>query len=386
MFQYRGEIPASKSLMNRALVIQSYEPSIQLLGSSQCMDVVHMQKSLSGLGRSSELDAGEGGTTFRFLVLRLSRMGKSFFLKAHPKLLARPQDELLRIAEQFGFSIKKQKDGFNIEGQGWKEPKNNLTVDRGLSSQFLSAVLLNAWDLDFLLKIKSMGGAKSEGYLQMTIEMLRDFGMSIEDQDSQIIIPPYQKPKVQNYRVESDVSSAFSVAAAGALYGSVELLNFPFKSLQPDIEFLTILKNMGAIVERMGNDLSVKKALQLKAVNVNLENCPDLFPVLSVLCAKASGVSHLYGAPHLVHKESNRIAQVSELFNLIGIQHESRPDGMIIYGGSIETKNQTTYSPAQDHRMAMAAGLLRLGGVPLQILTPEVVDKSFPEYWQVLGL
>ncbi|HPI39289.1 MAG TPA: 3-phosphoshikimate 1-carboxyvinyltransferase [Pseudobdellovibrionaceae bacterium] len=388
MFQYKGEISASKSLMNRALIVQSYEPKIELFGSSDCSDVLYMKQALKEISNKNIMDAGEGGTTFRFLVLRASRLNQKTTIQAHPKLLSRPQQELIQIANQLGVLIEIKNNSFVIQSSGWKPPKEELVVERGVSSQFLSGVMLNTWDLNFPLKIHWKGERRSEGYLRMTLEMLRHMGLIYIEKGEKIIVEPYQKPKIQAYRVESDVSSAFSVAAAGALFGRVELLNFPFKSLQPDIEFIKILADMGVNLFQKETSLVVEKAVNLKSIDVNLQNCPDLFPVLSVLCAQADGVSRLYGAPHLVHKESNRIELVSQLLRSVGVQHQCHFDGMTIYGEKkLRNINSEIYfNPAQDHRMAMAAGLFRLSGLPLNIQTPEVVDKSFPEFWKILGL
>ncbi|RYZ87290.1 MAG: 3-phosphoshikimate 1-carboxyvinyltransferase, partial [Proteobacteria bacterium] len=101
-FSFAGTIPASKSLMNRALIAQSYFPKLQLQGESVCDDVVHLRESLRELHRANVFDCGEGGTTLRFLAFRLSRIPGSYLLKARPSLLRRPQLEIKNILHQLG--------------------------------------------------------------------------------------------------------------------------------------------------------------------------------------------------------------------------------------------------------------------------------------------
>jgi 3-phosphoshikimate 1-carboxyvinyltransferase len=125
----------------------------------------------------------------------------------------------------------------------------------------------------------------------------------------------------------------------------------------------------------------------MKSVDWDLFQSPDLFPVLAVVCSWANGVSKLYGAPHLALKESNRIQKVADLFNLLGVQHEILEDGMIIHGNPHQTlKKKIVFNPDQDHRMVMAAALMKLKGHDITVEHPEAINKSFPEFWGMIGI
>lgn len=385
-FRFSGAIPASKSLMNRALIAQSYEPRLRLQGESRSEDVVHLQKSLKSFHRKKVFNCGDGGTTLRFLALRVSREPGHFILKGSARLLKRPQQELAHVLSQLGVQVKFHSRHLEIISQGWREPRRVLRVNAKDSSQFLSALILNAWGLPFDLRVRPRGRITSESYFAMTVQQLKELGLRVSKKGSELRIPRNQKPQRRNYRVESDLSSCFSVAAFAAVSGSAVMKDFPRRSLQPDFAFVNILKQMGAQTELTKNQLRIQ-ARSLKPLRVNLQNSPDLFPVLAVLCAFAKGRSTLYGAPQLVHKESNRIIKTQELLRKAGFQSELRRDGLVIHGAGAKTKTTSfTFDPDKDHRLAMAAGLLKFYGWKIKIKNGDVVKKSFPEFWSSVGV
>jgi 3-phosphoshikimate 1-carboxyvinyltransferase len=387
VFKFKGRIPASKSLMNRALIAQSFEPRLKLLGDSSCDDVVHMKASLKKLGQRTVFDCGEGGTTLRFMAFRISRMPGSFLLKGTPRLLSRPQTEIRSILHQLGVQVSFEKKGIRIVSSGWRAPVKAVAVSAKDSSQFLSALFLNAWNLDFDLKIKVSGAITSAGYFEMTLQLLQEMGLKYSRRGSIFTIPRGQKIKLKRYSVESDLSSLFSVAAFAAVSGQATFQDFPAKSLQPDLAFTGILKKMGVVESRKTGQLAVKAPKTLKAVKANLQNSPDLFPVLAALCSFAKGRSVLYGAPQLAVKESNRIEKTAELLKKAGVRVKERKDGMEIEGrgASVQAK-RFRFDPDKDHRLAFAAALLKYFGEEIQILDPDVVRKSFPEFWKYVGV
>lgn len=384
-FQFKGEIPGSKSVFNRALIVQSYFPSFELQGFADCDDVRFMREGLKGLQSSSRIDCGEGGTTFRFMALRASRIPGVHRLKATARLLQRPQSGLLDLLHQLGVKTEIQGQELVITSTGWNLQKP-LQVNISESSQYASALVLNAWLLPSDLRFELTGHKVSESYFQLTLQMLEEMGMKVQRQGSGYLIPAGQKIAVSKYRVESDLSSGFTMAAAGAVAGSSVLENFPFQSAQPDKVFIEILKAMGAEVENSDQALVVKKGT-LKGISWDLGQSPDLFPVLAVVCSWARGESTLFGAPHLVAKESNRIQKIADLFDLLGISYEAKSDGMVIQGHPEQALvSSGVFNPDQDHRMVMAATLMKLMGHKFKIEHPEAINKSFPEFWGMIGM
>lgn len=394
-FQYKGTIQASKSIMNRALICSSYRADLTLLGQSLCDDVVKMQKAIALLKNYTSnpsqnviFDCGSAGTVFRFLCLRLSRIPGQHVLKASQRLMQRPQQELIQIFKKFEVECEMSGEYTTLRSKGWQNISKPLKVESGISSQFLSGIILNSWDLDEDLILNISGNTVSEGYLDMTVQVVKDFGMKIEKHENKYLIKANSHITQNKYQVESDLSSAFAIAAYAVLNGEACFENFPNPSLQPDFEFINILKKMNVKLNLTETQLRIGPTSTFKGVEANLKSCPDIFPVLAILCAYANTPSHIYGAPQLVHKESNRIEKISELLTKINVQHEKKSDGISIYPNT-ESKHKIssfTYDTDHDHRLAFAAALVKSQNIPIHILQPEVVSKSFPEFWQVIGL
>lgn len=387
-FLFEGDIPGSKSIFNRALIIQSYFPALDILGFSECDDVRYMKEGLRKINSYSKIDCGEGGTTFRFLALRASRNPGIHVLKASERLMQRPQQGLVDILTQLGVGAKIKGNELFLSSQGWKRPAKPIRVDTSESSQYASSLLLNSLLLNFDLEFELVGEKVSESYFQLTVEMFKNFRLNVEAKAANsYLFRASQRVSNLSFTVEPDLSSAFTMAAAGALAGKTVIKNFPLKSSQPDLVFLDVLKAMHVKMKQEDKQLTVNNEGALRATDWNLSQCPDLFPVLAVLCSWAHGVSKLYGAPHLVKKESNRIAKVSDLLNLVGVAHEALPDGMVIHGQpKQELVSGKVFNPDKDHRMVMAAALMKLKGHGISILEPQVINKSFPEFWQMIGI
>lgn len=387
MTSFLGRVPASKSLLNRWLVIRSFEPSLQVTGDSECDDVVKMKSALAALmsGARDAIDCGSGGTVLRFMAFRASRVPGRHVLTGHRRLFERPQDELVRVLGQLGVQVEINQESLIIDGDGWRPQGDTILVPANRSSQFLTGLLINAWDLPFDLFVSPIGLGLSQGYWSMSQKVAELAGLRLERWDQDFCVRSGQRVTLGEVSIEPDMSSAFGLAAVAAVDGQVTLLDFPQKSLQPDAVFVDLFEKMGIPVQRSGDRLKVSKAEHLHSIAFNLRSCPDLFPILAALCALADGESELYGAPQLVFKESDRIAKTEELIQKIGRRTERKPDGLRIYGERRPPGDAWVFDPDFDHRLAMAAAVLVKAGYPIEISHPEVVDKSFPEFWRAIG-
>lgn len=386
-FHYTGSIPASKSLANRWLIIQSFAEALAVQCDAQCADVHHMRAGLRELAQGSAINCGDGGTTLRFLTLRAARIPGQHILTGTQRLFSRPQQELIHCLTQLGIDAhipQGTQPALTVTSKGWHTP-TTLTINAGQSSQFASAVILSAWDLEQELVIALSPEQVSSSYLAMTLATVRSAGMQYTHDERRIIIPPHQRVSAQAHSVEPDLSSTFAVLACAAVAGSATLHDIPTQSLQPDHYGITLLKRMGAAIMWQDRNLVIKQPTALQAIEVDLGNCPDLFPVLALLCAHAQGTSRLYGAPQLQHKESQRITKVSELLTLMRISHQTTSDGMIIHGcaGQHESTH-CCFDADHDHRMVMAATLAQLMGHEITIAGGNALDKSFPEFREII--
>ena len=382
-----GKLAASKSILNRTLLVQSYNPHLRVIGESPSDDVRFMTEGLGQMFKGEDICAGSAATVLRFLAVRASRVPGTHRLVGHPRLFSRPHDELTKILRQVGVHCELTPEAITIESSGWKLHGDTILIPTERSSQFASAVLLNAWDLPFDLYV-SLGGQKvSEGYWRMSVHLAQMFGMKIDFWDSDFRVSKGQKPRGDDYHAEIDMSSAFAVAAIAAVNGQATFLEFPEQSIQPDAHFAVILQKMGVPVTYGKQTLKVEKAAQLNGVAVNLKSTPDLFPVLAALCALSEGESDLFGAPHLVHKESDRLQRLAQLIQELGRTVEVKDDGIKILGPKLtpEAGRQIVFDCDHDHRLAFAAAVFKAAGFKLDIRHGDVVSKSFPGFWSLLG-
>lgn len=384
-FAFVGKLAASKSILNRLLLVQSYFPELTIQGDSSCEDVAFMKLALQALKEGQEIPVGAAGTVLRFMALRASRIPGQHRLIGHPSLFARPQNELLQILNQVGVQAQLHERALTMTSQGWKLQGDTLMVSSHRSSQFASSVLLNAWDLPFDLYVSLTGARVSEGYWQMSNKLAQNLGMKMDFWDQDFRVVKDQRINRFEFEAEIDLSSAFAVAAVAAVSGQAKILNFPQASLQPDHMFVSIFRTMGVPIHLDNGTLVVEKTNRLSGISVNLKNAPDLFPVLAALCGLAHGESVLFGAPHLIYKESNRLQHMVDLLKHVGREVVIEQDGLIVRGEPNLQKSRMQFDPQNDHRLAFAAGVLKMAGADIEILNPSVVSKSFPEFWSVCG-
>lgn len=388
-FMFSGSLPVSKSLLNRALVVLSHNSDLRIIGDSQCDDVLLMQQGLIDLLSNKPVECGDSATVFLFLALRASRMPGTHIFRGSERLFSSSLEELMPILGQLGVEAQRQALSFVMISRGWRLVVDGLQINAQRSSQFASAVILNSWGLKFPLHLHVSRKIVSEGYLGMTLKLVRQLGMRIEDNGVEFFIPAKQKSTVREFEVEIDLSSAFAVSAMAIVAGEANIKNFPLNSMQPDMAFVQILKNMEADIRFYPDEreFRVKKSPQLKGVRVHLEGCPDLLPILGVLCAIAQTTSEIMGVGHLKFKESSRVEKTKELLEIMGAKVEVSNESIRIEPSGMRPQQTTTmiYNTGQDHRLAMAATVAAKAGYPIQVTDLRSISKSFPEFIQICG-
>jgi 3-phosphoshikimate 1-carboxyvinyltransferase len=393
-FFFEGNLEASKSLMNRALVLESYAPELSIEGFSSSDDVKVLKNSLQAL-RSGEKEfwVGEAGTSFRFLALRLSREAGDFLLSGSERLLSRPIDELLLTLQQLNVRTELSKEGLRIQSTGlWPQNSSGLIqlqVDNLRSSQFSSAILLNSVNLPAPLELAVLNVHTSRAYLDMTLALCEKVGLKLTRSEQAealfVRVPAMQKIQPQILPVEADASSCFALLGCAAVAGECLLGNWPLTRIQPDVSGLEALMKMGAHCELTSKGLRVKAGQRLLSLQWSFQNTPDLFPVLAVLASFAEGESCFEDFQVLKHKESDRLRNTMELLTKAGISCELRGEKLYIQGRGMEFQPEVfEFDTDQDHRMAMAAGIFQLRQPKINILQPEAVSKSFPRFWSIL--
>ncbi len=369
------------------MIVQSHYKNLQLEFRSDADDVLFLQQALFALDQGRhEFDLGSGGTSLRFFLARLSRTPGRYTVRAHPRLLSRPQDDLFHALSPFGTLVmKRDNELLHVISLGWQDTAEAY-VKSVTSSQFVSAILLNGWNLDNPLTIKLSPQVASPSFLKMTISLCQQLGMDFDQGADQITILAKQKVKTQKLKSELDASSLFTLACYALLFGEIKIKPYKNTFGQPGFQFLKFFDEWNIKYQFTNHTMHIVKQELPKFVELNVKDCPDLFPVLCALVSFSEGMHRIYGAPKLVKKESNRIAKTEELLTLAGIPVTRLADGLVVHGMDSPAPKAFKFNPDHDHRMAFAAGLFAFAGFEVELADVDVVNKSFPQFWDILGL
>jgi 3-phosphoshikimate 1-carboxyvinyltransferase len=360
MFEFSGELPLSKSIVQRVLLYRSFDrpPSFDTGESLHGVDATTAHRAFGEFASGERtLFCGESATLLRFLAVRASLERGPFVLKAGPTLAIRPMNDLLRFLIGIGAEKVQWGQGeLKFEAKSWVD---HVRVSAQETSQVASAAWICGTRAHRLSRLGFDPGVSS-GFFELTQQVTRRL-----EEGAPVL--------------EADAGCAFAIGALAAVAGRARMHGLPKKSLQPDAVGLRILEEMQGRVVWDGQGVTIKQG-PLQKIHANLESAPDLFPVLAVLCAFAEGTSELTGAPHLRYKESDRLDGVSRLLTAMGVDHWRREDGMAVFGNPNHAKRVFDFDPHGDHRMVMAAYTAQAMGHGIRVRTPECVSKSFPEY------
>ena len=410
-------LPGSKSMTHRAILMAALanEPSI-IINPLCSEDTLYTAQALEELGCKLEwvtegegvklrilplpyrdtnfsdqhsaplhLFVGNSGTTMRLLLGFLGAVKGRFVLDGSARMRERPVGPVAESMSQLGVRCRfLEKDGYPpVEVFSSGLNGGSVLVDARKSSQFLSAVLIAAPKAREDVIVRWLEPVASFPYVAMTIRMMRERGIEIRELDQNgLIIPAPQTYRAGTFTVEGDCSSASYFWATAALTGG-EVRTEPVfqESYQGDAEFLQVLSAMGCSIARDERSVTVRGPERLNAVDVDMNAMPDMVPTLAVLAAFASGKSIIRRVGHLRIKESDRLKAVASELSKLGVKVEEGEDFLVIYGGT--AKGGADIETYDDHRIAMAFSLAGLKIPGVRIKNPDVVRKSFPEYWLV---
>ncbi|MCA2002369.1 MAG: 3-phosphoshikimate 1-carboxyvinyltransferase, partial [Chloroflexi bacterium] len=262
----------------------------------------------------------------------------------------------------------------------------------GISSQFLSALLMVAPYAQSPVEIEVAGELNSKPYVDMTAAVMKDFGVEIRRSGYQRFSVPvaHYRPPTLPYRIESDASAAsYFFAAPAVCGGTVKVENISRKSKQGDVRFLEVLQKMGCAVTEEENSIAVHcpPGTPITGVDMDMRDIPDTAQTLAAIAPFASSPTRIRGIASARVKETDRIHATCAELSRLGVKVEERPDGMTIYPafkGQSSLSEPVSVQTYNDHRMAMAFSLigLRLDGVIIE--NPSCVSKTFPNFFEVL--
>ncbi len=388
----KGEIhlTSSKSESNRALIIQALcDETFNIDNLSISNDTVVLQELLGS--DDSELSVNLAGTAMRFLTAYLAIQDKEVVLTGAQRMKERPIKVLVDVLKQMGADISyKENEGYPpLIINGKKLFGEKVTIDGGISSQYISALLMIAPKLDNGLEIEFEGEIISKPYINMTIEMMRYFGAEVKWQENSILVGAGNY-KAKDFKVEADWSAAsywYSMVSL-AKEADITLYGLKQESLQGDSVVQEIYNSLGVETEFIEGGIRLTKDSSLVTHHSQLEidfvNCPDIAQTVAVTCAALNVKANFTGLKTLRIKETDRIAALQTELTKLGFSIDVEGDDIIINSISDNSSefNQSveTYD---DHRMAMAFAPLALQN-SITIEDEDVVGKSYPIFWKDL--
>jgi 3-phosphoshikimate 1-carboxyvinyltransferase len=258
-----------------------------------------------------------------------------------------------------------------------------IEIDGSISSQLLTGLLM-ALPLATKDSEIQVNNLKSKPYIDMTIQILKSFGISIINSGYDLFkIPGNQKYTSQNYTVEGDWSGGAFHLVAGAINGELTVEGLSMDSMQSDMAIIRAMQKAGADITISETKIEVSKS-KLNAFDFDATESPDLFPPLVALACYCSGVSSIRGVSRLVHKESDRASALREEFGKMGVKIEIKDDVMFITGSKPRGARVESH---EDHRIAMALAVASLGATSrVFIRDSQCVAKSYPGFFDDLRL
>jgi len=302
-------------------------------------------------------------------------------ISGEPSLLRRPVKDLVVALEKIGTYCTSNQGYPPVHVRG-PIKGGSVEISGNATSQYLSSILLAAPLACTPVEVYMVGRLESKPYVQMTLDMQSRFGVNVEaSEDLTEFHVRGQTYRPSEVEIEGDWSSAAFLLAGAAIAGDrVRIQRLEKKSLQADRYLLDILKHVKATVSQDSSSVTVEES-QIGTAEIDVSDCPDLFPVTCALCASAEGTSTITGIRRLRIKESNRVQAMSDGLKQMGIKTEESENSFVINGGK---PRKAIINPYQDHRIAMAFGVLGLCCEEVTILDAECVEKSYPSFWSDL--
>jgi 3-phosphoshikimate 1-carboxyvinyltransferase len=388
--QGRIDLAGSKSISNRVLIIQALcEEDFPIYRIANAKDTDTLQQLLAS--ENEVLDAGPAGTTFRFMTAFLSLQQGTQTLTGSERMKQRPIGVLVEALRKLGANIEYlEKEGYpplkigtpndTLESGGM-----NLSIPASVSSQYISALLLIAPTLKNGLELTLTGKIVSRPYIQMTLNLMAYFGVKHEWNGQTIIVKP-QSYQARPFTVEGDWSAAsyyYAVAAFANDDLHLQLDGLFADSVQGDAVVAKLSEHFG--VQSTFNDAGV---LLMKVKNhtigdfeYNFLECPDIAQTLAVMCGGLGVKGHFLGLETLKIKETDRVNALYQELKKINVLFEEQEDGSCTVSGTVIFRNTPQFPTYEDHRMAMAFAPLAMFH-EVNIEEPEVVGKSYPDFWE----
>lgn len=380
-------LPSSKSISNRVLMIRYYSKiPFEIENLSDSSDTQLLDFLIKN--QQNVYDFRDAGTPYRFMLSALSIAKRRAIITGTERLMQRPIQPLIEALTSLGLKLHLVKNQIVIEEAEITQSK--VFINHNESSQFLSSLLLLAPNLPHGLEISFKPISTSESYTRLTIHVLREFGIKVEEETNRYFISN-QSFQTKKFFIEADWSAAafvyLQLYASG--YTNDIILKGLFKnSWQGDAIIQEYAKAFGMQSEWIDETLIIRNTKSLATANLNwdLSSTPDIVPVLVMLITLSKSTARLSGISNLELKESKRISVLIEHLAPACVEFTFQEDVLKVDAASFnESLLPLVYNPHNDHRMAMCFSALVYRKPGITILHAECVSKSFPAYWEQLA-
>lgn len=403
--------PGSKSITNRALILAALADgttnltgvldsqdtrvmidSLKRLGFDVSQNIDDCHCSITGCG--GEIPAAEAdlwlensGTSIRFLTSLCALGSGDYRLDGVQRMRERPIGDLVRALRQQGALIDFEVSGSDcppviVRGTQSALTGGVVTIEGGISSQFLSSLLMALPSCGSSVHLKVAGTLVSVPYVTMTLQMMQSFGVTVSAPDDLSLFDIPSAPYVaHSYDIEPDASAAtYLWGAAAVTGGSVKVTGLHRDGLQGDVNFVTALEKMGCDVLWEADGITVSGTAK-HGIDIDMNAISDTAQTLAAVAVFADSPTTIRNVEHMRHKETDRIAAVVTELLRAGIQAEEMKDGLKIHPGTPQPTSIHTYD---DHRMAMSFSLLGLRAPGIDILNPGCTAKTYPRFFNDL--
>ena len=382
-------ISGSKSESNRILILNSIFKNISIKNLSSSDDTKVLHQILNS--QNSDLNVGHAGTSMRFLSAYLATIEKKkFILSGSERMHKRPISILVKALNDLGFNISYlENKGFPpLKIFGGKNTKNKVKLKANVSSQYISALMLIAPSLYGGLIIELDGQVTSKPYIKMTLSILHKLGIDSQINNNLIKVAHHNEIDPTTYEIESDWSSLSYFFSIVALSNNIELsfLNFRSDSYQGDINLCKLYELFGVNAEFEKNKLIIKKNNNFthpKKIILDLNDNPDLAQTILVTAFGLNIPIKITGLSTLKVKETDRLEAMYNELTALGASSVIDGESIEIFERNNKLNKDHVINTYDDHRMALAFAPLSVI-FPIQIYNPNVVSKSFPEFWKIL--
>ena len=383
------EIGGSKSESNRLLMLREYSSDFKITNLSKSDDTKTLINALANIDKI--VDVNHAGTAMRFLAsYYASKLNSKITLTGSDRMKNRPIGILVDALRDLGAEIEyKEKEGYpplTIIGKNLLGSEVSLPAN--ISSQFISSLMMLGVKIDNGIKLNLEGNIASKPYILMTKKLMDKIGCNVVINNNEIVISRNYKSLNKIVEVESDWSSASYFYSIVALSRDAEITLKIFKrdSIQGDSIVSKIYQKLG--VETMYKEdsiiISKNKISNLPdSLKLDLSDTPDLAQTIAVSCLGLGIECELSGLDTLKIKETDRIEALKKEFMKLGVDDIITSDNKIYFNGNQKLNNNIKISTYQDHRMALSFAPLAVI-IDISIESPNVVSKSFPDYWEVL--